>query len=190
MNGLAGCSMHLPLQSGSDGVLRRMARRCKTDEFEALVKDARAQVPGFNVTTDIIVGFPGETEEDFQATLDLVRKVRYASLYAFKYSPRPGTAAPRLKVDEVEREVADRRLQELFAVQQEIQSEINQTLVGDTFEVLVTNWGKKPGTQTGRTSCHRLIHFPYGDQPLEMGSLTRVQVKEALPHSLLGHPPC
>ena len=178
--------LHLPVQSGSDRILKLMGRGYEVALYYDLIDRLRESRPGLNLSTDLIVGFPGETEEDFQQTLDLVRRVRYGSIYAFKYSPRPGTAAPRLKVDEVDPDVADRRLQELFRLQQEIQTEINQDLVGQTFEVLITQWGKKPGTQTGRTPCHRLIHFPYGESAKPMGSITRVEVEKGLPHSLLG----
>ena len=178
--------LHLPVQSGSNRILKLMGRGYEIELYDDLLRRLRLARPDLALSTDLIVGFPGETEEDFHATLDLVRRSRFASIYAFKYSPRPGTAAPRLKLDEVPLEVADRRLQELFAVQSEIQREINTTLVGRELDVLVTDWGKKPGTQTGRTSCHRPIHFEFGKQPLDLGSLTRVQVTEALPHSLLG----
>lgn len=178
--------VHLPVQSGSDRMLKLMGRGYDVALYFDLIDRLRASRADLALSTDLIVGFPGETEEDFQKTLELVDRVRYASLYAFKYSPRPGTAAPRLNVPEVELEVADRRLQELFALQGKIQAEINQSLVGKTFEVLVTNWGKKAGTQTGRTPCHRVVHFPYGKEPHQLGSLTRVQVQQAFPHSLLG----
>lgn len=180
--------LHLPVQSGSNRVLKLMGRGYEVDLYRDLVRRLRQSRPGLALSTDLIVGFPGETEEDFQQTMDLVAETRFASIYAFKYSPRPGTAAPRLKVEEVPADVADRRLQDLFALQGTIQTEINQSLVGETFETLVTQWGKKPGTQTGRTTCHRLIHFPYGDTPFDLGSITKVTVEKALPHSLLGHP--
>lgn len=178
--------LHLPVQSGSNRILKLMGRGYEVGLYFDLIDRIRQARPDIALSTDLIVGFPGETEEDFTATMELVERIRYGSIYAFKYSPRPGTAAPRLKVDEVPLETADRRLQELFALQQSIQSEINQSLVGETFETLVTQWGKRPGTQTGRTPHHRLIHFPYGDSPIELGSTTRVVVEQGLPHSLIG----
>lgn len=178
--------LHLPVQSGSDGVLKLMGRGYQVDLYDDLVERLRIARPDLALSTDIIVGFPGERSEDFEKTLDLIRRTRFSQVYAFKYSPRPGTAAPRLKVPEVERSEADRRLQELFAVQSEIQHELNQELEGRTYEILVTQWGKKPGTQTGRTPCHRLIHFEYGEQPRDLGSLAEVRVEKGLPHSLLG----
>ncbi len=178
--------LHLPVQSGANRILRLMGRGYTIELYRELLERLRSSRPGIALSSDFIVGFPGETEEDFAATLELVSDVRFASLFAFKYSPRPGTAAPRLKVPEVEPEVADDRLQRLLALQKTIQLEINQTLVGETFEVLVTSWGKKPGTQTGRTPCHRLLHFEYQEDPAELGSLTRVRVERAFPHSLIG----
>ena len=177
--------LHLPAQSGSDRVLRRMGRGYTRDEYLALVSQLRAARPELALSTDLIVGFPGETEEDFQETLDLVAGVRFAGVFAFKYSPRPGTAAPRLD-GAVDPDVASERLQRLFALQEKIQREINQGLVGEEMEVIVTGWGKQAGTQTGRTPCHRVIHFAIGDDPVPLGSVTRVQVEAALPHSLLG----
>ena len=178
--------LHLPVQSGSDRVLRLMGRGYTIGQYRDLIERLRISRPDIALSTDLIVGFPGESEADFTATLDLVTDTRFASLFAFKYSPRPGTAAPRLKLPQVETEVADRRLQQLFALQRVIQQEINQELVGKTFDVLVTGWGKEAGTQTGRTTCHRLLHFTYGEQPTALGKMARVQVEKAFPHSLVG----
>ena len=177
--------LHLPVQSGSDPVLRRMGRGYTRNEYLALVSQLRQARPDLALSTDLIVGFPGETEEDFQLTLDLVREVRFAVVYAFKYSPRPGTAAPRLD-GVVDSEVASERLQRLFALQETIQRQINESLVGKEFDVIVTGWGKQPGTQTGRTPCHRVIYFETGAEPVALGSVTRVQVENAFPFSLLG----
>lgn len=177
--------LHLPVQSGSDTVLRRMGRGYTRDEYLGLTSQLRRARPDLALSTDLIVGFPGETEEDFQSTLDLMSKVRFAVVYAFKYSPRPGTAAPRLD-GAVDPEVASERLQRLFALQETIQREINEGLVGKEMEVIVTGWGKQPGTQTGRTPCHRVIHFETGADPSPLGSVTRVQVEIAFSYTLLG----
>jgi len=178
--------LHLPVQSGSNRILKWMGRGYEIELYYDLIARLRQARPDIALSTDLIVGFPGETDEDFQATLELVRNIRFGSLFAFKYSPRPGTAAPRLKLDPVPEAVADARLQELFQVQNDIQLEINRALVGQTFEVMVTHWGRDKGTQTGRTACHRLVHFPYGEAPVEMGSIKRVQVEQGLHHSLRG----
>jgi tRNA-2-methylthio-N6-dimethylallyladenosine synthase len=177
--------LHLPVQSGSDRVLRRMGRGYTRSEYLDLVDQLRGARTDLALSTDLIVGFPGETEEDFQQTLELVQEVRFAVVYAFKYSPRPGTAAPRLD-GTVGTGIADERLQRLFALQEGIQREINTSLVGKDFEVIVTGWGKQPGTQTGRTPCHRVIHFEAGAEPVSLGGTTRVRVETAFPHSLVG----
>lgn len=176
--------LHLPVQSGSDPILRRMGRGYTRADYLALVAQLRAARPGLALSTDLIVGFPGETEGDFQATLDLVEEVRFSSLFAFAYSPRPGTAAPRLD-GQVDPSLAAERLQRLLATQETIQRQLNQHLVGTEHEVLVTGWGKHPGTQTGRTTCHRIVHFPTGPTETPLGHLTRVRIESALAHSLL-----
>ncbi len=176
--------LHLPVQSGSNRILKRMGRGYEVEAYLELLRSIEAARPGIAFSTDLIVGFPGETEEDFQATLELVRTVRYGSLFAFKYSPRPGTAAPRLS-EPVDDETASRRLQELFDVQTEIQREINAALVGRTFEVLVTGWGTQDGFQVGRTSCHRVVNFDAGAEPAALGSLVEVVVERTHPHSLM-----
>ncbi len=177
--------LHLPVQSGADSVLRRMGRGYTRREYLELVAQLRRVRPGLALSTDLIVGFPGETEDEFRLTLELVEEVGFSGVYAFKYSPRPGTAAPRLggAVDDGE---ASERLQRLFALQEGIQRRINGTLVGQALDVIVTGWGKQPGTQTGRTPCHRVIHFVAGAEPVALGGRTRVQVEQAFAYSLLG----
>jgi tRNA-2-methylthio-N6-dimethylallyladenosine synthase len=177
--------LHLPVQSGSDGVLRRMGRGYEVDSYRRLVADLRAARPDLALSTDLIVGFPGESEADFQATLRLVEETGFSQVYAFKYSPRPFTAAPRLD-GHVDDAVASRRLQELFELQNGIQRGLNETLVGREMEVLVTGWGKEPGTQTGRTSCHRVVNFATAGDAVSLGEMTQVTVEKAFPHSLVG----
>lgn len=178
--------LHLPVQSGSNEVLQRMGRGYTIESYYELVGELRAARPDIALSTDLIVGFPGETNEDFRRTIRLVTDVEFASLFAFKYSPRPGTAAPRLGPP-VAQKVADARLQQIFAAQEPIQRRLNEALVGREVEVLVTGWGKRPGTQTGRTPCHRLVHFPLdGLEAVDTGGMARVKVEEALSHSLIG----
>ncbi len=181
--------LHLPVQSGSDKILRLMGRGYTRHQYLKLISDLRAARTDLALSTDIIVGFPGETEQDFEQTLSLIGQVRYASIFAFKYSERPGTAAPRLleRYPAVPREVASRRLNQLFALQERIQTEINQGLVGTRFRVLVTE--KKMGEKTfaGRTPCHRIVHFsPATSEGPQLGTLTDVLVDRAFPHSLAG----
>ena len=190
--------LHLPVQSGSDPVLQRMGRGYTVDDYRLLVTSLRRARSGLALSTDIIVGFPGESEDDFQRTLDLIDEIRFSGVFAFKYSPRPGTAALRLD-DEIDDEVASRRLQDLFGLQARIQLELNRELEGATLEVLVTGVGKGPGTLTARTTCHRVVVFPVGNGSMvwrdpvrrdpavipRPGQLTRVVVERAFPHSLL-----
>ncbi len=180
--------LHLPVQSGSNRILKLMGRGYTVEAYRDLVGRLRASRPGISLSTDMIVGFPGATDGHCACAVEMIEEIQFASIFAFKYSPRPDTAAPRLQLQQVAEEVADRRLQQLFAVQKSIQTDINRSLVGETHEVLVTQWGKRPGTQTGRTACHRLVHFEYGEKPRELGSLSRVHIDRALPHSLLGSP--
>ena len=175
--------LHLPVQSGSDTILRRMGRGYTREQYVSLAAQLRAARPELALSTDLIVGFPGESEEDFQRTLDLVEETRFSALYAFTYSPRPGTAAPRLD-GQVDPEIAGERLQRLFALQETIQREINLGLVGKEYDIVVTGWGRQAGMQTGRTPCHRNVHFESGAEPAPLGSVTRVRIEGALSHSL------
>ena len=180
--------LHLPVQSGDDEVLQRMGRGYTVAQYERLVEDLRRARPDLALSTDMIVGFPGETEAAFENTLELVRRTRFSSIFAFVYSPRPLTAAPRLP-DPVPQEVAAARLQELFAVQREIGHSLNDELVGSTQRVVVTGPGRDAGTWSGRTPCHRIVHFPQqGADDILPGQLAAVRIERALPHSLLGRP--
>ncbi len=178
--------LHLPVQSGSDRVLKRMGRGYETALYRDLVAQLREARPDLALSTDIIVGFPGETEDDFQQTLEILAETRFSQVYAFKYSPRPFTAAPRLD-GHVDDDVASRRLQELFELQRGIQRDLNEELVGRSERVLVTGWGKEAGTQVGRTTCHRVVNVKLGDaEAAELGSLATVDIEQAYPHSLVG----
>ncbi len=177
--------LHLPVQSGADSVLRRMGRGYTRRDYLNLVVQLRRARPDLSLSTDLITGFPGETEEEFALTLELVEEVRFSAVFAFAYSPRPGTAAPRLG-GAVEAAVASERLQRLFAAQETIQGEINATFLGRQLEVLVTGWGKQPGTQVGRTSCHRVITFETGPESVALGGVTRVEVGETFAYGLRG----
>jgi tRNA-2-methylthio-N6-dimethylallyladenosine synthase len=178
--------LHLPVQSGSDRLLRLMGRGYAIDSYLRLADDLRAARPGLALSTDLIAGFPGETEDDHRRTLDLVARVRFAQLFAFKYSPRPGTPALRLAEPPVDGDTADRRLQEIFAAQKTIQRELNEELVGQTMDVLVTGSGRDDGQQLGRSSCHRIVCFGAGAAPARTGELVSVRIDAARHHSLLG----
>ena len=151
--------LHLPLQSGSSRVLKLMKRSYSREKYLDKVAMARQIIPGLALTTDIIVGFPGETAEDFEQTLSLVEEVRFDSAFTFKYSPRPGTAAATMP-DQVPADVVSARFDRLAAAQQKISLERNQAHVGQVLEVLVEGRSKKdPGKMTGRTRTNKLVHF-------------------------------
>ncbi|MGH9364617.1 MAG: tRNA (N6-isopentenyl adenosine(37)-C2)-methylthiotransferase MiaB [Thermoanaerobaculia bacterium] len=178
--------LHLPAQSGSDRVLDRMKRRYDAAGYRDTVARVRAAVPGIALSSDFIVGFPGETEEDFAATLELVRQTRFASLFGFVYSPRPGTAAARWgSAAAVAAEVAALRLKRLLDLQRQLQGQTNRGLVGSSFDVLVEGRDRK-GQARGRTACNRIVHFPAGESPLPAGSYAHVRIARGLPNSLVG----
>lgn len=178
--------IHLPLQSGDDEVLKRMRRQYTKAEFLDLVARMRAALPGLAITTDIIVGYPGETEEQFQETLDVVRKVRFASAFMFAYSPRPGTPGALFK-DQVPEEAKMDRLYRLIQVQNDISFEDNQSLLGREFEVLVEGRSKKHVQRcTARTRCHKLVHFDVDLNQDLQGRLARVRLEKGFTWGFLG----
>jgi len=177
--------LHLPVQSGADRILRLMGRGYTCSEYRDLVAQLRTARPEIALSTDIIVGFPGETEDDFTATVQLVEDLRFSSVFAFRFSPRPGTAAPRL-ADPVDEATGSRRLQALLSQQESIQRELNEDLVGAEMPVLVTGCGIAPGALAGRTTCHRIVHFQAHNTATPMGTITPVVIEKANPHSLLG----
>ncbi|MBW3588354.1 MAG: tRNA (N6-isopentenyl adenosine(37)-C2)-methylthiotransferase MiaB [Actinobacteria bacterium] len=173
--------LHLPVQSGSSRVLKSMKRSYNRDRYLAKVSMARDLIPGLAITTDIIVGFPGETEEDFLETLSLVEEVGYDSSYMFQYSPRPGTEAAVMD-DQVPKDVVQERFERLTAVQEQISHRKNQDSIGSEVEVLVEGPSKKdPGKVTGRTRTNKLVHFA---GPAEPGEFRQVRIKQAAPHHL------
>jgi len=177
--------LHLPVQSGSDRVLARMARDYTVASYEALVERLRERVPGIALSTDVIVGFPGEDDADFMATESLLRRVRYDSAFLFRYSAREGTRAARWEddVDDLEK---GRRLERLIAVQETISAERNQALVGSDVEVLVEGPARRPdGWMSGKTPQMKTAVFP---GPAVPGSLVRVEVQAATSHTLSGRP--
>lgn len=176
--------VHLPVQSGSDRMLKRMIRRYTAADYVARVDALRARVPGLTLSTDVIVGFPGETDEDFEATLRLVREVGFVSLFGFKYSPRPHTPALRL-VDDVPEDVKDARLAALFAACDENQRAHLESLVGGRVQVLIES--RDPGFPqrfSGRSERHELVHVDAPTGVDLIGRLVEVEVAAAFKHSL------
>jgi tRNA-2-methylthio-N6-dimethylallyladenosine synthase len=156
--------LHLPAQSGSDRVLKRMLRRYTVDAFLEKVELVRAAMPDIALSTDIIVAFPGETDAEYQATLDLMRTVRFDDAYLYKYSAREGTPATRLPTEQfVDAAVAQDRLERIIALHREIQSEINHAEVGRELEVLVERRAKSAGDMLGRTDRNKVVAFPGRD---------------------------
>jgi tRNA-2-methylthio-N6-dimethylallyladenosine synthase len=176
---------HLPLQSGSDRMLARMNRGYTRAEYLALIDALRAAVPDISLSTDLIVGFPGETEDDFAATLAMVERVAYDNVFVFRYSPRPGTPAATMP-DQVSAAVKAERNARLLEVTTRVGQERSRRRLGETVEILVDGAAKKnAGELSGRTRCNRVVNFD-GQGRVAVGELARVHVTEVLPHSLRG----
>lgn len=185
-------ALHMPLQSGSDRILRAMRRSYRTDRYLGILERVRAAIPDAAITTDLIVGFPGETEDDFQATLDVVRAARFSAAFTFQYSKRPGTPAAEL-TDQLPKDVVQQRYERLIELQEQISLEENQTQVGRTVELLVAVGEGRKDAHTARLSGRardgRLVHFTPGDVPVRPGDVVTTTVTGAAPHHLLADGP-
>jgi tRNA-2-methylthio-N6-dimethylallyladenosine synthase len=175
--------LHLPVQSGSDRVLAAMNRRHTAAQYHAIVERLRAARPDLALSSDFIVGHPGETEADFQATLDLVADIGFAQAFSFKYSPRPGTPAAGAP-GQVPEAVKDERLQRLLDLLRTQQTEFNRRTEGQVLPVLVTGPGRRPGQIGGRTPCLQPVHFPGPDGLV--GTEVMVRIDAATTTSLSG----
>ncbi|GAB3363116.1 tRNA (N6-isopentenyl adenosine(37)-C2)-methylthiotransferase MiaB [Modestobacter lapidis] len=188
--------LHMPLQSGSDDVLRRMRRAYRQERYLGIIDRVRGAMPHAAITTDVIVGFPGETEADFQATLDVVAQARFAGAYTFQYSKRPGTPAAEMD-GQLPKEVVQERYLRLAALQEEIGWSENRAQVGRTVELLVAaGEGSKDaatGRLSGRSRDGRLVHFrPGGDggaSGVRPGDVVETVVTQAAPHHLVADGP-
>ncbi|MCX5118106.1 tRNA (N6-isopentenyl adenosine(37)-C2)-methylthiotransferase MiaB [Micromonospora sp. NBC_00362] len=187
-------SLHMPLQSGSDDVLRAMRRSYRSERYLGIIEKVRAAMPDAAITTDIIVGFPGETEADFQRTLDVVREARFSSAFTFQYSKRPGTPAATMG-DQLPKQVVQERYERLIACVEDITWAENKRLVGETVEVLVAvGEGRKDertGRMSGRARDGRLVHFATetadGESlagQIRPGDIVHTTVTYAAPHHL------
>lgn len=177
--------LHLPVQSGSNTILKAMRRRYTREEYLGLVQTLRESVPGIALSTDMIVGFPGETDADFELTMDLVRQSRYHSMFSFKYSPRPNTLAIKRLPDDVTEGEKTRRIVALQDLQREIQGELYAGMVGEVHDVLVDAVSKRRDWElSGRTSGNTVVNFA-GD-PALVGRLVPVRIVAAAPNSLRG----
>jgi tRNA-2-methylthio-N6-dimethylallyladenosine synthase len=179
--------VHMPVQSGSDRVLKRMIRRYTRAEYTHRVRRLQAARPGLTLSTDVIVGFPGETEEDFRATLDLVRDIGFVGLFGFKYSPRPFTPALKLR-DDVREEDKSERLARLFEVSEELVRAHLAALVGTTQRVLVEGASKAGGHVEGRTERNEIVHVEAPADRDLVGAIVEVEVRRANRHSLFAAP--
>ncbi|MGM0929578.1 MAG: tRNA (N6-isopentenyl adenosine(37)-C2)-methylthiotransferase MiaB [Actinomycetota bacterium] len=185
--------LHMPLQSGSDKILKDMRRSYRSKKFLGILDKVRERIPHAAISTDIIVGFPGETEEDFQATLAVVEQARFASAFTFQYSKRPGTPAAELP-DQLPKSVVQERYERLTALQDRIAAEENAKQLGSRVEVMVTaQQGRKAGEThrlSGRARDQRLVHFsvPDGAQAPRPGDLVTVTVTEAAAFHLIADP--
>ncbi|HET9874679.1 MAG TPA: tRNA (N6-isopentenyl adenosine(37)-C2)-methylthiotransferase MiaB [Mycobacterium sp.] len=181
-------ALHMPLQSGSDAVLRAMRRSYRAERYLGILDRVRAAIPDAAITTDLIVGFPGETEEDFQATLDVVRAARFSAAFTFQYSKRPGTPAANLP-GQVSKAVVQQRYERLVQLQEEISLQENRAQIGRVVELLVAvGEGRKDAhtaRMSGRASDGRLVHFTPGELQVRPGDVVTATVTGAAPHHLL-----
>ncbi|QDH12901.1 tRNA (N6-isopentenyl adenosine(37)-C2)-methylthiotransferase MiaB [Formicincola oecophyllae] len=175
--------LHLPVQSGSDRILKAMNRGHSAADYTALVERLRAARPDLALSSDFIVGFPGESDDDFEATMALVRSVGFASAYSFKYSPRPGTPAASLP-HQVPEDVKTARLARLQALLEEQQRAFNESMVGTVQDILVSGPGRKEGQLTGRSPYLQPVHFT-GEAGL-VGKMVKVHIDKCVSHSLAG----
>lgn len=184
--------LHMPLQSGSDRILRAMHRSYRTKRYMDILHKVREAMPDACITTDIIVGFPGETEEDFQATLDIVQKARFTSAYIFEYSPRPGTVAATM--EQVPSDIVTDRFNRLLAVQEKITEEEMHRFIGHTVEVLVSALGgrkdQKTHRVTGRDRGGLLVHItvPEGQAMPHVGQFVKCTITQSGSHYLISDP--
>jgi tRNA-2-methylthio-N6-dimethylallyladenosine synthase len=184
--------LHMPLQSGSDKVLQAMRRSYRRDRYLGIIDKVRSAIPNAAITTDIIVGFPGESDADFEQTIDLVKQARFSAAYTFQYSKRPGTPAA-LMPDQIEQDVMADRYNRLHKIQQDISKQENEKLVGSTIELLVSGHEGRHdldmNRMNGRSADFRLTHFDNSAKLARPGDLVEVKVEEAFAnHIVAGQP--
>ena len=171
--------LHMPLQSGSDRILQAMRRSYRVDRYRGIIEKVRQVMPHATITTDIIVGFPGESEEDFQATMDAVTELRFLAAYSFQYSKRPGTPAAEMP-DQIAPEVISERYSRLHQRLNLVSQSVNDEVIGREVEVLVTDIDG--GRATGKSRDFRLVHFEATNDSLRPGDLATVRITSAKPH--------
>ena len=174
--------INLPVQAGDDAVLERMRRPYTQNDYRELVYKIRENIPGVSVSTDMIVGFPGETEAQYQSSLDLITELQFDKIHSAAYSPRPGTISFRTMDDDIPQEEKNRRLKNMDILQEEILTGINHSLIGEKVEVLVE--GRKRGKLHGRTRTDKLVFIE--ESSVSIGSLQDVLIEKTSPWSLQG----
>jgi tRNA-2-methylthio-N6-dimethylallyladenosine synthase len=184
--------LHMPLQSGSDKILQAMRRSYRTDRYLGIIEKVRKAMPDAAITTDIIVGFPGESDEDFSATIEVVKQARFSAAYTFQYSKRPGTPAA-LMADQIGDDVMAHRYNQLHNIQQEISKSENEKQIGKTVELLVSsNEGRHDVDQkrmNGRSADFRLTHFDNSANTARPGDLVKVKVTQGFANHILASAP-
>ena len=185
--------LHMPLQSGSDTVLKAMRRSYRKEKYLGIIERVRAAMPDAAITTDIIVGFPGETEEDFEQTMDVVRQARFSTAFTFQYSKRPGTPAESMD-DQVPKAIVQERFERLVTLVNDIAWEENKLLIGTTVELMVAEGEGKKDAEThrlsGRGPDSRLVHFANTDGlEIRPGDMVEVEITRAAPHHLISDAP-
>ncbi|MDC3237126.1 tRNA (N6-isopentenyl adenosine(37)-C2)-methylthiotransferase MiaB [bacterium] len=188
--------LHLPVQSGSDRILKKMNRGYSRQTYIKRISDLKKQCPEIGVSTDIIVGFPSETRDDFNETMDLLHEIKFDSIFAFAYSDRSSAPASKFSHQVDEKEKLD-RLNKLLELQEHFTKQKNSELIGKTLEILVEGKSAKKHNgfekkqknmeqMTGRSACNKIVHFP--SENAKVGDLIKIQIKNAYPHSLWGYP--
>jgi tRNA-2-methylthio-N6-dimethylallyladenosine synthase len=174
--------IHFPLQSGSDAVLKAMQRSYRRERYLGWLDRIRDAIPEVAVSTDIIVGFPGETDDDFADTLEVVERARFDSAFTFQYSPRPGTRAASMP-DQVPKEIVQERFDRLLVLQGDISLAKARAQVGTEAEVLIEGAGRRGSSMRSRTRTNRIVHLA---DALEPGTFVTARITDAAPHHLSG----
>ncbi|MCS7212894.1 MAG: tRNA (N6-isopentenyl adenosine(37)-C2)-methylthiotransferase MiaB [Candidatus Calescibacterium sp.] len=176
--------LHLPVQSGSNRTLKKMGRRHTIEEYYEILEKLRKAIPNCAITTDIIVGFPGETDQDFEETMNLIKTIRFDDIFSFKFSPRPGTIASRM-TDQIPEDIKSERLRILQATQDEITKQIMQSYIGKVEEILVEGPAERnqETDSTGRTRTNKVVNFKGNPKP---GEIVKIKITEAFRNSLRG----
>jgi tRNA-2-methylthio-N6-dimethylallyladenosine synthase len=173
----------MPLQSGSDKILQAMRRSYRVERYRGIIEKVRSAMPHSTITTDVIVGFPGETEADFQETMDLCKELRFLAAYSFKYSKRPGTPAAEMP-DQISEDVVAERYDRLHKRLNEVSLSVNEDVVGKESEVLITDI--EQGRAQGKSRDFRLVHLDVAEGDARPGDIARVRVTGAKPHFIFG----